>query len=165
VRNYLKSSEANAESRRRIRCCGAVDELISYMGFARSICPDVEVRKCIKSLQIDLYRLGAIIARPPGAKKLAETIGPAIMDALETEIQRITNLPGVLCDGSLFCELPAAAALDIARTISRRTEHVARRLTREGELGITVILNYLSRLTELLWLLSRLLESRHGPKR
>jgi cob(I)alamin adenosyltransferase len=84
------------------------------------------------------------------------------MDTLETEIHRIKNVPGVLRDGSLFWELPAAAALDVARTISRRAEHLVRRLTGEGELGITFIAVYLNRLAELLWLLSRLLESRHG---
>lgn len=132
------------------------------MGFARSICPDMEVRNCIKALQIDLYRLGAVIAAPTGAKKLAAVTCPAMMDALETEIHRIKSVPGVLRDGSLFWELPAAAALDIARTISRRAERVARRFTGEGELGVTFIAVYLKRLAELLWLLSRLLESRHG---
>jgi cob(I)alamin adenosyltransferase len=136
--------------------------LISHMGFARSICPDMEVRNCIKALQIDLYRLGAVIAAPTGAKKLAAVTCPAMMDALETEIHRIKSVPGVLRDGSLFWELPAAAALDIARTISRRAERVARRFTGEGELGVTFIAVYLKRLAELLWLLSRLLESRHG---
>jgi cob(I)alamin adenosyltransferase len=162
MRSYLTPSERTAESRRRIQCCGAVEELISHMGFARSICPDMEVRNCIKALQIDLYRLGAVIAAPTGAKKLAAVTCPAMMDALETEIHRIKSVPGVLRDGSLFWELPAAAALDIARTISRRAERVARRFTGEGELGVTFIAVYLKRLAKLLWLLSRLLESRHG---
>jgi cob(I)alamin adenosyltransferase len=162
MRSYLKPSERTAESRRRIRCCAVVDELISHMGFARSICPDMEVRKCIKALQIDLYRLGSVIAAPTGAKKLAAVTCRAVMDTLETEIHRIKSVPGVLRDGSLFWELPAAAALDIARTISRRAERVVGRLIGEGELSITFIAAYLNRLAELLWLLSRLLESRQG---
>jgi cob(I)alamin adenosyltransferase len=160
--SYLKPSERTPESRRRIRCCAVVDELITHMGFARTICPDIEVRKCIKALQTDLYKLGAVIAAPKGAKKLEAVTCPAVMNNLETEIHRIKSVPGVLHEGSLFWELPAAAALDVARTISRRAERLVRRLTREGELGITFIAVYLNRLTELLWLLSRLLESRHG---
>jgi cob(I)alamin adenosyltransferase len=162
MRSYLKPSERTPESRRRIRCCGTIDELISQMGFARSICPDIEVRKRIKALQPDLYSLGAVIAAPAGAKNLAAAISPGMMDALEAEIHRIKGVPGVLRDGSLFWELPAAAALDVARTISRRAERVVGRLIGEGELGITFIAAYLNRLAELLWLLSRLLESRQG---
>jgi cob(I)alamin adenosyltransferase len=162
MRNYLKPYEGIADSRRRIQCCGTIDELISQMGFARSICSDLEVRKCIKALQIDLYKLGAVIAAPRGAKKLEAVTCPAAMNNLETEIHRIKSVPGVLREGSLFWELPAAAALDVARTISRRAERLIRRLTGEAELGITFIAAYLNRLAELLWLLGRLLESRHG---
>ena len=162
MRSYLKPSERTAESRRRIGCCAVVDELISHMGFARAICPDMEVRKCIKALQIDLYKLGAVIAAPTGAKNLEAVTCPAVMNQLETEIHRIKSVPGVLREGSLFWELPAAAALDVSRTISRRAERLVRRLTGESEVGISFIAAYLNRLAELLWLLSRLLESRHG---
>ena len=77
------------KSRSSIRNCGAIDELISQMGFARSICPDGEVRERIKALQLHLYRVGAVVAAPPGAKKLARKISPALMDALEAEIHRV----------------------------------------------------------------------------
>jgi len=160
IRNYLKPSARDSERRRRNRCCGAIDELISQMGFARSICPDGEVRERIKALQLHLYRVGAVVAAPPGAKKLARNISPALMDTLEAEIHRVKCVPGVLRDGSLFWELPAAAALDIARTISRRAERGARRLIDEGESNDNFIPHYFNRLADLLWLLGRLLESR-----
>jgi len=82
------------------------------------------------------------------------------MDTLEAEIHRVKCVPGVLRDGSLFWELPAAAALDIARTISRRAERGARRLIDEGESNDNFIPHYFNRLADLLWLLGRLLESR-----
>jgi cob(I)alamin adenosyltransferase len=162
MRNYLKPSERIADSRRRLRCCGTIDELNSQMGLARSICPDIEVRKRIKALQLDLYSLGAVIAAPAGAKNLAAAISPGMMDALEAEIHRIKGVPGVLGDGSMFWELPAAAALDVARTVCRRAERVARKLIDEGDLSNTFIPVYLNRLSDLLWLLGRLLESRRG---
>jgi cob(I)alamin adenosyltransferase len=160
IRNYLKPSVRDSGRRRRNRCCGAIDELISQMGFARSICSDGEVRGRIKALQMHLYRVGAVVAAPPGAKKLAKDISPALMDSLEAEINRVRSVPGVLRDGSLFWELPAPAALDIARTISRRAERDARRLMDKGELSDKFIPLYLNRLTDLLWLLGRLIESR-----
>jgi cob(I)alamin adenosyltransferase len=130
------------------------------MGFARSICSDVEVRKRIKALQLELYKVAAVIATPPEAKDLAPEISFAMMESLQAEVRHIESVPGVLADGSLFWELPDAAALDVARTVCRRAEQVARRLMDEGELNNSSVLTYLNRLSDLLWLLGRLLESR-----
>jgi cob(I)alamin adenosyltransferase len=159
-RNYLRPSESIADSPRRIRCLETLEELISHIGFARSICLDIEVRKNIEALQINLYRIGAIIVAPNGAKKMTAPISPAMMDALEVEIHRIKRLPGVLGNGSLFWEQPASAALEIARNTSRRAERLAKILVNTGEVGVPLFPVYLNRLAELLWLLGRLLESR-----
>lgn len=162
VRKRLTAFTHPAESRRRIQCRCTIDELISQMGFARSICSDMEVRERIKALQLDLYRIGATIARPPEAENLAEAMPPSMMDALEAEVHRIESVPGVLGDGSMFWELPAAAALDVARTVCRHAERVVGELFHKGELSNTFIPVYLNRLPDLLWLLGRLLESRRG---
>ncbi len=163
IRNYGKTSVRDSLKRRRNRCCGDIDELISQMGFARSICPDVEVRTRLKALQLDLYRIAAVIAATSAANnKWTATISVAVMDALETEIRRVKSVPGLLRDGSLFWELPAAAALDVARSVSRRAERSAQRLINEGALPIIFIPVYLNRLADVLWLLGRLLESRRS---
>ena len=146
----------------RAQCCGTIDELISQIGFARSICSDMEVRNRLKVLQLELYKVGAAIATPREANELTPEITPAMMEALEAEVHRIESVPGVLADGSLFWELPDAAALDLARTVCRRTERVARTLLDEREISTPSIPAYLNRLSDLLWLLGRLLESRQG---
>lgn len=144
----------------RVECYGTIDELISQMGFARSICQDAEVRERVKSIQQELYKVGSAIATPPESKKSPPEITPAMVDALETEVHRIEAEPGVLADWSLPGELPDAAALDVARTVCRRAERLATALMEAGVIHNPHILAYLNRLSDLLWLFGRLLEAR-----
>lgn len=146
----------------RVECYGTIDELISQMGFARSICRDTEVKGRIEKIQRELYKVGSAIATPPESKKTPPEITAAMVDALEEEVHRIEAEPGVLSDWSLPGSLPEAAAIDVARTICRRAERLATGLTEAGTVSNTQILAYLNRLSDLLWLLARLVESRDG---
>ncbi|MEX0806453.1 MAG: cob(I)yrinic acid a,c-diamide adenosyltransferase [Candidatus Binatia bacterium] len=146
----------------RVECYGTIDELISQMGFARSVCTDAEVREQIKTLQRELYKVGSAIGTPPHSRKPGPEITSDMVDALEAEVHRIESLPGVLADWSLPGELPDAAALDVARTVCRRAERLTAGLMDEGQIINPAILAYLNRLSDLLWLLGRLLETRHG---
>jgi cob(I)alamin adenosyltransferase len=144
----------------RVECYGTIDELISQMGLARSVCTDAEVRERIKTLQRELYKVGSAVATPADSGKPAPEITSDMVDAMEAEVHRIESVPGVLADWSLPGELPDAAALDVARTVCRRAERLAAGLTDEGQLSNPVILAYLNRLSDLLWLWGRLLETR-----
>lgn len=146
----------------RVECYGTIDELISQMGFARSICDDEEIRDRVKAIQRELYKVGSALATPPESKKTPPDITPEMVDALEADVHRIEAIPGVLGDWSLPGELPDGAALDVARTICRRAERLAVALMEAGEIRNPSILAYLNRLSDLLWLFARLLESRKG---
>ncbi len=151
-----------SKSHPRVECYGTIDELISQMGFARSICADVEVRERVKAIQRELYKVGSAIATPPESSKPAPEITAAVVDALEAEVHRIEAEPGVLADWSLPGEVPDAAALDVARTVCRRAERLATALMEAGTISNPHILAYLNRLSDLLWLLGRLLEFRQN---
>lgn len=146
----------------RVECYGTIDELISQMGFARSICNDEEVRERVKQLQRELFKVGSAIGTPPESRKPAPAITAEMVDALEAEVHRIEAMPGVLGDWSLPGALPDASAMDVARTVCRRTERLATRLMETGQLANLCILAYLNRLSDLLWLLGRMLEVRAG---
>ena len=146
----------------RVECYGTIDELISQMGFARSICGDEEVRDRVKTIQRELYKVGSAIATPPESRKSPPDITSAMVDALEAEVHRIEATPGVLGDWSLPGETPEGAALDVARTICRRGERLAAGLAEAGVVQNPNILAYLNRLSDVLWLLARLLEARKG---
>jgi cob(I)alamin adenosyltransferase len=146
----------------RVECYGTIDELISQMGFARSICPDADVRERVEKIQRELYKVGSAIATPPESKKTPPEITPAMVDALEAEVHRIEAEPGVLADWSLPGGAPDTAALDVARTVCRRAERLATALMESRVIQNPSILAYLNRLSDLLWLFGRQVEARRG---
>lgn len=146
----------------RVECYGTIDELISQMGFARSICQDVDIAARIEAIQRELYKVGSALATPPESKKAPPEITPAMVDALETQVHQIEAEPGVIGDWSLPGASPDSAALDVARTVCRRAERLAVGLREGGVITNTNILAYLNRLSDLLWLYGRLIEARRG---
>jgi len=146
----------------RVECYGTIDELISQMGFARSICHDADIAARIERIQRELYKVGSAVATPPESKKTPPEITAAMVDALEAEVHQIEAEPGVLGDWSLPGGAPDAAALDVARTVCRRAERLATGLVEAGIIQNPNILAYLNRLSDVLWLLGRLLEARLG---
>lgn len=146
----------------RVECYGTIDELISQMGFARSICQDRELKQKIELIQRELYKVGSAIATPPESRKRPPEITEAMVNALEDEVHHIEAEPGVIADWSLPGAIPDAAAIDVARTICRRAERLATALLETGMLPNAHVLAYLNRLSDLLWLFARLIESRAG---
>ena len=150
-----------AKDSQRIAAYGTIDELISTLGFARSICADEGIRTRTKAIQKELFAVGSAMATPPeGAKKPPE-IGDALVDALTAEVHRIEAMPGILADWSIPGEHAESAAYDVARTVCRRAER------RVVELGGSVVLPpivvvYLNRLSDLLFVLARVANRRAG---
>ena len=147
----------------RVEAYGTVDELGAAMGFARSICEDAEVRELTKSIQRELFTVAGAIASPKGgAESVTTYVSPEMVEALTAHVTRIEATPGLLSDWSLPGDHAAAAAYDVARTVCRRAERAVVRLSETGvELNPHVV-PYLNRLSDLLWLLGRLLELRAG---
>jgi cob(I)alamin adenosyltransferase len=154
----VRVSKANP----RVECYGTIDELISQMGFARSIAGNKEVHDLVKELQRELFKVGSAIGTAPESRKPAPLITEEMVKALEQHVHRIEAIPGILGDWSIPGELPGSAALDVARTVCRRTERLAVKLFEDGILENPNILAYLNRLSDLLWLLGRQLEVEAG---
>ena len=147
----------------RVEAYGTVDELGASMGFARSICEDAEVRELTKSIQRELFTVAGAIASPKGGAESATTyVTDEMVEALTAHVTRIEATEGLLSDWSLPGDHAAAAAYDVARTVCRRAERAVVRLSETGaELNPRVV-PYLNRLSDLLWLMGRLLELRAG---
>src|SRR5690242_9968643 len=71
-----------SKSDERVEAYGTIDELISTMGFARSICADEEVRTRTKSIQKELFSVGSALATPPEGAKKAPEVPDSLVDAL-----------------------------------------------------------------------------------
>ena len=146
----------------RVETYGAIDELNSTMGFARSICDDAEIAALTKTIQQDLFKIGSSLATPPESPKPQVIIERGLVDRLTAEVHRIEAIEGVLGDWSIAGEHTAAAAYDMARTVCRRAERALVRLKEAGTVVQPGILAYVNRLSDLLWLLGRKLEHDAG---
>lgn len=154
----VRVSKASA----RVETYGTIDELNSTLGFARSICDDVEVAAFTKSVQQDLFKIGSSLATPAESPKPQIVIDPALVDGLTIEVHRIEAIDGMLADWSIPGEHRAAAAFDMARTICRRAERALVRLQEAGAVVQPAMLAYINRLSDLLWLFGRKLEHDAG---
>jgi len=139
----------------RIDLIGTLDETTSSIGLGRALARVSASSNRLKTVQRDLYQVMAELAftdaTRPDSLRLADDRTAwleAELEALGTEIElpREFVLPG---------ETASGAALDVARTVSRRAERQAVGLTREGVVGNPEIVRYLNRLSSLLFMLAR----------
>jgi cob(I)alamin adenosyltransferase len=143
----------------RVEAYGAVDETNACIGLARvHLGGDAELDAMLGRIQNELFDLGADLAMPAKEGE-AEGAKLRILDSqvarLEAEIDSLNDrLPGlksfILPGGT-----PAAAALHLARTVSRRAEREAVRLVEAGEPVSGPAMRYLNRLSDFLFVAAR----------
>ena len=146
----------------RIELNGTVDEAQAAIGLARAeTAPASEANDRLIRLARDLYVLMAEVATAPENRsklRAGSTLVTGDMVArLESEIDELLERFDMPSDFTIPGENAAAAALDLARTITRRAERLAVAEPVEG----SHVLAYLNRLSDLLWAMARWLE---GPE-
>ena len=146
----------------RVEAYGTIDELGAALGFARSICDDREVNELTKEIQRELFAVAGSVANPRALEKDPPYVTDEMIARLTTEVHRIEATEGILADWSLPGDHAAAAAFDVARTVCRRAERAVVHLHETGETVDARVIAYLNRLSDLLWLVGRLLELRSG---
>jgi cob(I)alamin adenosyltransferase len=150
----------------RVESYGTVDELNSFLGYARSICPQADINAWTESIQRTLFRVGGALATPPVARKASQTVTQDDVDELTALVDQIEATPGILADWSLPGANTHSAAYEMARTVCRRAERLAVRFQETSHPGETLVLPeviaYLNRLSDLIWLFGRLIEVRAG---
>ena len=146
----------------QVEACGSVDELISQLGFARSICEHADTRILIQEIQRQLFSVSEDLASGE-ARDAARLIDASPVEALTAHVHRLESQPDMVLDWALPGEHPASAALDVARTICRRAERTVVRLTTTDPESVGGhVVSYLNRLSDLLWLSSRVVEHAAG---
>ena len=142
----------------RVEAYGAVDELNSSLGFARSICSNQTIRGWTEEIQRTLFRVGSALATPAENRKGSQSIKQEDVDALTSLVHQIEETAGVLSDWSLPGAHTESAAYEVARTVCRRAERDTVRLASSGIDVNPELLAYLNRLSDLIWLFGRLIE-------
>jgi cob(I)alamin adenosyltransferase len=151
-----------SKSALRVEAYGNVDELTSTLGFARSICDDTSLKELALSIQRELFLVGSALATPPASTKPQPPLTQAMVDRLTEEVHKIEAEDGILSDWSLPGAVASAAAFDVARTVARRAERGVVRLAEAGESVPAMVVPYLNRLSDLLWLIGRKIERDAG---
>ena len=149
----------------RVEAYGEVDELNAVLGLARSIELMPRIDEVLVPIQRDLFSLGALLATPEH-EKMRQHLEKARIDE-----ERIAQLERAIDAGEAELEplrafilpggTPKAAALHVARTVCRRAERRVVALRRDVEIPELVVV-YLNRLSDLLFVLARVANRRAG---
>ena len=143
-----------SKSHLRIEAYGTVDELNSYVGLCKDLLADEKSKKILQEIQDRLFTIGSSLACDPAKEpkmKLPDlreedvTLLEKEMDKMNLAIPPMKNF--ILPGGH-----PALSHLHIARCICRRAERCCVRLEQEAE---PIIIKYLNRLSDYLFVLSR----------
>ena len=139
----------------RVEAYGTVDELNALLGTVRAQTLPEQVERWLMTVQHTLFNLGADLATPlQSSVKHVVRIEEAAVTALEAAIDQMeADLPP-LKQFILPGGVPAAAALHVARTVSRRAERVTVALNDNDAIN-PVALIYLNRLSDFLFVLAR----------
>jgi len=139
----------------RVEAYGDVDELNACLGLARASGAARDIADELVRLQKDLFALGAQLADPGdkiAGRVTKASLGDDDVARLEQLIDRYeSGLPAlrrfILAGGS-----PAGAALHVARAVCRRAE---RRMVAVEPAVDAVLVRYINRLSDLLFVLAR----------
>ena len=149
----------------RVEACGTLDELNSALGLARAMATEKFIGENLfwiqKSLVDVMGEVGVLTEDLPRyAKAGYALVTPELtakLDALVKEIEaQNISFKGWATPGAT----QNSAALDLARSICRRAERRVFDLQSAGNLKNAEILIFLNRLSDLLWLFARWVETK-----
>jgi cob(I)alamin adenosyltransferase len=153
----LGTGERVAKDSGRIEACGAVDELNCALGVVIAT-PGVpkEVAGCLGDIQHWLFDLGGELAMPGRL-----VIDDAAVAGLEAKLDRFNAALPALQEFILPGGSPGAAACHLARAVCRRAERRVWTLSRSEPVN-PASLRYLNRLSDLLFVLARVIARQDG---
>jgi cob(I)alamin adenosyltransferase len=163
----LGSGERVPKTSVRIAAYGTVDETNAQIGMVRVHLAgaDVAVDEMLGRIQNDLFDLGADLCVPDRGEKLPYEplrMSDAQVKRLEDEIDQMNAVLQPLKSFILPGGTPAAAALHVARTVSRRAERIMVELASlPNEPVSSAALKYINRLSDFLFVAGRYVND-HG---
>lgn len=137
---------------------GSLDELNSWLGLCAVEASDfVEIKSILRETQNTLFTIQAYFAQAN------VDFSKVKLDNIEGELKNISSKIRIRESFVLSGGSRLSAVLDIARSIARRAERCAVRMSDEQKQGINpLVLAYLNRLSSLLYVLARLANDLSG---
>jgi cob(I)alamin adenosyltransferase len=144
---------------------GTIDEAVSALGLVRGgIGPatdrtEARLAELVIRIQRELFVVGAELATHTDRRKRltdgVSRVTPAMVSALEAEIDELETLVEQPKEFVLPGETMTGAHLDLARTIVRRAERRCVAIAESGGLPDSHAVAYLNRLADLLFVMAR----------
>lgn len=148
----LVSGRRVSKAEELIEAYGTVDELNAYIGDLLSVCSDGDVIKDLTYIQHILFNIGSLLAKDgvdlpdyPMLKEQDITYLEDRIDKMNESLEKMTAF--ILPVGTA-----SISKAHICRTVCRRAE---RRVIAVADEGMTMIVQYLNRLSDHLFVLAR----------
>ena len=149
----------------RVEAYGEVDELNSVLGWAITQVVDAALKERLGLLQNDLFAVGSELATPPAREGRTRPELPPLPEPRVEEMEawideadhELPELRAFILPGGS----PGAAALHVARTVTRRAERTVVALQAVEEVDGLVV-RYLNRMADLLFTMARQENHRAG---
>lgn len=152
----------------RVESYGTIDELNSFIGFAKTEVSDEKVLGQLRKIQFDLFTLGSESATPTDKLTLANGKSRLTLMISETEIGELEQWMDEFeteLEPLQYFILPgggkSATSLHICRTVCRRAERSLVFLNETEEVRPELI-KYLNRLSDYLFVLARYVSKING---
>jgi cob(I)alamin adenosyltransferase len=146
----------------RIVALGDLDEAQSAIGVARALSPKSALGRQLLELQQGLYVAMSEVATPrDNLARLATRLDAAALAKLDTALASLKTATPIEGRFVIPGEHPISAALDHARTVARRAERSVVACVDAGSVSGDVLLPWLNRLSDLLFVLARDIERSH----
>lgn len=147
-----------SKSNDRIKAYGNVDEINSIFGIILSHKVDADIEKLFKKIQNELFVLGSDLSNPNLDDKKNRVTITMIKD-LEDDIDKFEQELNPLSNFILPGGSHASSLVHFARTVTRRTETKVISLSEKEKINNQCQV-YLNRLSDLLFVIARVLNKR-----
>lgn len=150
----------------RVAAYGDVDELNSFVGLAAAEIDLPEVRETLRSIQSDLFAIGAQLANPsydPGKAKEKTRITEERVAEFERLIDRYEESTGPIKVFILPGGSRQAALVHVLRSVARRAERSVVTLSQRAPVP-DIVLKYMNRVNDLFFAMARYVNHRLGVR-
>jgi cob(I)alamin adenosyltransferase len=148
----------------KIESYGTVDELNSWIGVLRDLEVNHSRRDLLKEIQDRLFTIGADLAsEPEQTKKKIPDLFESDIELLEKQMDEMNEVIPPLRAFVLPGGHQAVSFAHVARTVCRRAERLVIRLNEAEEVN-PLIIKYLNRLSDYLFVLSRKITQELGTE-
>jgi len=147
----LLTGERTPKDSPRVEAYGTIDEINSALGLARAWCTKADVQEIILGVQKTLMMMMADLASlHSSVHYISEEHSRQLEQLIDKLDAQLPPLQSFIIPGGNA----GAAALDLARTVTRRAERQVLRLSRQEEVNNHILIT-LNRLSDLCFVMAR----------